>query len=135
MSNPQSAQGTPVHVYQHNQSSPAPGGKSAIGSGIVALLLCVAAFVTAPLLLLIPYIGFVPALLAAAGVVVAALGLRGSTHGTGTAVTGLIVSVAVFALLAGIATLWNVVVADPAIRDYDELHEVIDYIKGLVFGS
>ena len=41
-------------------------------------------------------------------------------------------SIVVFALLAGIATMWNLVVADPAIRDYDELHEVIEYIQQLI---
>ena len=39
------------------------------------------------------------------------------------------------ALLAGIATVWNVVVAGPAIRDYAQLHEVIDHIQSLVVGS
>ncbi|UAL30428.1 hypothetical protein K8W59_02565 [Nocardioides rotundus] len=92
------------------------------------------ALLAAPIFLLIPYVGFLPALVAGAGIVVAWTGLRGSTHGAGVAVTGLIVSVVLFALLAGVATMWNVVVADPAIRDYDELHEVIDYIKTLVFG-
>lgn len=127
-------QPTPVHVHQHHQPAPAPG-KSATGSGIIALALCAAAFLTAPLLILIPYIGFLPALLAGAAIIVAAAGLRGSTRGNGTAVTGLIVGVVLFAILAGIATVWNVVVADPAIRDYDELHDVIDYIKSLIFGS
>lgn len=75
-----------------------------------------------------------PAIITAAGAVIAIAGLRGSTRGTGTAVAGLIVSVVVFALLAGIATMWNLVIADPAIRDYDELHEVIEYIKQLIFG-
>lgn len=126
---------SPVDIHQHDGPSPAWPDRSAAGSGILALVLCLAAFVVSPPLLLIPYIGFVPALLAAAGIAIAGTGLRRSDHGTRTAVTGLIVSVVVFALLAGIATLWNLVVADPAVRDYDELHEVIDYIKTLVFGS
>lgn len=70
-----------------------------------------------------------PALIAGAGIVAAWASLRGSTHGTGLAVTGLIVSVVLFALLSGLATVWTVVVADPAVRDYEELHEVIDHIK------
>lgn len=133
MSTPNPSSGTPVHVYQNN-TSPARG-KSATGRGIVALVLAAVALLAAPIFLLIPYVGFLPALVAGAGIVVAWTGLRGSTHGTGVAVTGLIVSVVLFALLAGIATMWNVVVAGPAIRDYDELHEVIDYIKTLIFGS
>lgn len=136
MSSSYPPQGTPpVHVYQHNQAAPQALGKSATTSGIIALLLCAGAFLAAPLLLLIPYIGFLPALLAGAGIIVAGLGLRGSNRGTGIAVTGLIISVIVFALLAGVATLWNVMIADPAVRDYEELHEVIDYIKSLIFGS
>lgn len=123
-----------VHVPQSNQQVPHSTGKSATSSGVVALILTGIALLSAPAFLLVPYIGFLPALLAAAGVVVAGLGLgrRGSSRGTATTVTGLIVSIVVFALLAGIATMWNLVVADPAIRDYDELHEVIEYIQQLI---
>lgn len=135
MSTPNPNPGTPVHVYQNNTSTAPARGKSATGRGIIALVLAAVALLSAPIFLLIPYIGFLPALVAGAGIVVAWTGLRGSTHGTGVAVTGLIVSVVLFALLAGIATMWNVVVADPAIRDYEELHDVIDYIKTLIFGS
>ncbi|WP_061711847.1 hypothetical protein [Kocuria palustris] len=123
-----------VHIHQNNLAGPPGTGKSATSSGVFALALAGVAILSAPVFLLIPYIGFLPALIAGAGALVAGLGLRGSSRGTGTAVTGLIVSVIVFALLAGIATMWNLVVADPAIRDYDELQEVIEYIKQLVFG-
>lgn len=129
-----SGQHDPIQIHQHDQSSPVRLGRTASRSGLLALVLCLTAFATAPLLLFIPYIGFVPALFAGSGIVIASLGLRGSDHGTGTAVTGLIASVVVFALLAGITTLWNIVVADPAIREYDELNEVIDYVKTLIFG-
>lgn len=132
MSNPHS--GPPVHVHQHNETAGQTVSKSATRSGILALVLCAVAFLSAPLLL-IPYLGFLPAVVAGAGIVVAWSGLRRSTHGTGLAVTGLIISVVLFALLAGIATVWNVVVADPAIRDYEQLHEVIDHVKTLIFGS
>lgn len=123
-----------VHIYQNNQTAPHGTGRSTTSSGVIALILAGVAILSAPIFLLIPYIGFLPALIAAFGAVVAGLGLRGSTRGTGTAMAGLIVSVVVFSLLAGIATMWNLVIADPAIRDYDELHEVIEYIKSLVFG-
>ncbi len=134
MSTPNPNPGPPVHVYQNNTPT-VIGGKSATGRGIVALVLAAVALLSTPIFVLIPYIGFLPALVAGAGIVVAWTGLRGSTHGTGVAVAGLIVCVVLFALLAGIATMWNVMVADPAIRDYDELQEVIDYIKTLIFGS
>lgn len=123
-----------VHIHQNNQQYPATAGKSATSSGILSLVLAGVAFLSAPIFLLIPYIGFLPAIIAAAGAVIAIAGLRGSHRGTGTAMAGLIVSVVVFALLAGIVTMWNLVIADPAIRDYDEMHEVIEYIKSLVFG-
>ncbi|WOF21928.1 hypothetical protein N8K70_11100 [Microbacterium betulae] len=123
-----------VHVHQPAHSAPPATGRSATPSGVVALVLAGAALFFSPVFLLIPYVGFFPALIAGGGAVIAGLGLRGSTRGTATAVTGLIVSVIIFALLAGIATMWNFVVADPAIRDYDELHEVIDHIKQLIFG-
>lgn len=136
MSTPTPPHGTPpVHVYQNNNPAAPVHGKSATGSGIFALVLATVAFLSAPIFLLIPYVGFLPALVAGAGIVVALAGLRRSTHGTGLAVTGLVISVVLFALLAGIATLWNVVVVDPAIRDYEELHEVFNHIKNLVFGS
>ncbi|MBT2486193.1 MULTISPECIES: hypothetical protein [unclassified Microbacterium] len=122
----------PAHIIQNNRP---PSGKSAAGKGVIALVLCAAAFLSAPMLILIPYVGFVPAVLAGAAIIVAWSGLRGATHGNGTAVTGLIIGVVLFAVFAGIATVWNLVVADPAIRDYDQLHEVIEHIKGLVFGS
>ncbi|MDN5746782.1 MAG: hypothetical protein L0H31_16940, partial [Nocardioidaceae bacterium] len=116
-SNSYSPQGTPpVHVYQNNTTAPGVPSKSATGKGVVSLVLAVTAMFTAPLLLLIPYVGFLPALIAGAGIIVAWAGLRGATHGTGLAVAGLIVSVVVFAVLAGVATVWNVVVADLATR-------------------
>lgn len=133
MSQEKLPQETPIH--QHPQVAPTTIGRSATAHGITALALCAIALVITPVLILIPYIGFIPALLAGGGIVAAWIGLRGSTRGTGVAVTGLIVSVVLFALLAGFATMWNVVVADPAIRDYDALHEVIDHIRRLIFGS
>ncbi|MDN5654147.1 MULTISPECIES: hypothetical protein [Brachybacterium] len=123
-----------MHIHQNNQQHPASAGKSATSSGIFSLVLAGVAFLSAPIFLLIPYIGFLPAIIAAAGAVIAIVGLRGSTRGTGTAVAGLAVSVVVFALLAGISTMWNLVITDPAIRDYDKLHEVIEYIKQLIVG-
>lgn len=124
----------PVHVYQTNAAAGVPQ-KSATGGGVLSLVLAAGGMLSAPLLLLIPYVGFLPALIAGAGIIVAWAGLRGATHGTGLAVTGIIVSVVVFAILAGIATVWNLVVAGPAVGDYDELHDVTDYIKSLIFGS
>lgn len=135
MSDSHPPQGTPpVHVYQTNAAPGAPR-KSAAGSGVLSLVLAAGGMLSAPLLLLIPYVGFLPALIAGAGIIVAWSGLRGATHGTGIATTGIIASVIVFAILAGIATVWNFVVAGPAVSDYDELHEVIDYVKSLIFGS
>lgn len=125
--------GAPAHEFQNNRPAPAPG-RSATGAGIVALVLCAATILSAPALLLIPYIGFLPALIASGAIVAAWSGLRKSDHGNGLAVTGLITGVILFAILAGLATVWNLVVADPAVRDYDQLHEVIDYIKSLIFG-
>ena len=107
--------------------------RSATTGGIIALVCAGFALVAAPLLLLVPYIGFVPAVLAGVGAVIAVRALRRSPHSTGIATAGLIVAVVVFALLAGVATLWNVLIADPAVRDYQELHDVIEHIKRLFF--
>lgn len=134
MSAPNLHHGTPVDINQHDQAAPPVAGASATGKATVALALSAAAVLTAPWLVLIPYVGFLPALIAGAGVVVAWAGLRGSTRGTGLGVTALIISVVLCALLAGIACVWNVVVAGPAISDYEQLHQVIDHSKSLVFG-
>lgn len=109
-----------------------PDQRSATTGGIIALICAGLALASAPLLL-IPYIGFLPALIAGAGAVTAFRALRRSSHRTGIATAGLIVAVVVVALLAGVATLWNVFIADPAVRDYQELHDVIEHIKGLFF--
>jgi len=120
-------------------NTPEPAGelgrRSARFHGLLALCLAAAAFVFSPFLLLIPLLGFLPALMAAAGVAVAWAGLRRGDDGTGLALTGLVASVVVFGLTASVATLWNFLIVDPAVRDYKELHEVIDYIRSLVFGS
>lgn len=76
-------QSTPVadtrqEVDAHPTPAPRPSGRSASGHGIVFLCLAAAAFVTAPFLLLLPVAGFIPAGLAAAGVVFAWIGLRRS---------------------------------------------------------
>lgn len=126
--------GTPVHVHQNNQVGSRPDEKSATGGGIIALALSTAALVTAPVFILIPYVGFLPALLAAAAIVAAGVGLRGSDPGIGLAVTGLVVSVVLFALLAGLATVWNLGVAHPAISDYDQFHDALERAQCRIVG-
>lgn len=114
---------------------PTNGTATATGRGILAIVLTGVALLLAPALLLVPYVGFAPALTAAAGVVIAATGVRRAAQGRGVAVAGLVVSALLFVLLLGSALLWNVVVADPSIRDYSELHEAIAHVRSLVFGS
>ncbi|PCC26785.1 hypothetical protein CIK75_01420 [Glutamicibacter sp. BW78] len=115
-------------VGRHTEVSAAPHAAIAMGLAVVSL-------VSTPLLLLFPIIGFLPAIIAAAGVVVAWLGLRKSTRGTAVALVALIFCVVLLGLTASIATLWHVVVVSPAVSDYDQLHQVIEYIKELMFGS
>jgi len=103
--------------------------------GGVALLLCGLALLSAPLLILVPYIGYLPALVAATAVVIACLALRRGGQRNGTAVSALIVGVALLALLGGVATAWNLMIVNPAISDYDELHSVFDRIPDLLFGK
>ncbi|MDN6793666.1 MAG: hypothetical protein L0L69_01140 [Propionibacterium sp.] len=123
----------PLAPPPHAQD-PAPDDRAATTGGLVALGLSGLARVTAPLLLLGPYLGCAPAVLAGVGALVASRALRRAPRRTGLAVTGLVTSVIVFALLAGVATVWNVLVADPAVRDYDELHEVLRYARDVLFG-
>jgi hypothetical protein len=123
---------TPVYEHAGRNTAGAPN-RSAPRMGGVALLLCGLALLSAPLLILIPYIGFIPALGAATAVVIACLALRRGHQRNGTAVSALIVGVALFALLGGVATVWNIIIVNPAISDYDELHSVLDRIKDLLF--
>jgi hypothetical protein len=122
---------------QRSRPGPAPpsGPRSATGYGVLALCLAAAAFVVSPFMLLIPLFGFLPAILAAAGVAVAWAGLRRGNHGVGLAITGLVLSVVLFGLTASIATLWNFLVVEPAVRDYQELQDVIDSIRDKFLGS
>jgi hypothetical protein len=111
------------------------------GYGVASLGLAVAAFVSAPFLLLfsvvgfVPAVAFVPAVLAAGGVVFAWIGLSRKDRRPGLAVAGLIVSAVLFGLSLGIATLWTQLITDPAFRDWPELRELIDHIRRLLFGS
>lgn len=85
----------PAHQHPHVTENE----KVATRKGMIALVLVAAGFLSAPLLILIPYIGFLPAMLAAAGALIAWTGLRDTSRGNGTAVTGLITGVIVFGLL------------------------------------
>jgi hypothetical protein len=125
---------TPVHQHVDRHAEGAPNA-SAQRMGGVALLLCGLALVSAPLLILVPYIGFLPALVAATAVVIACLALRRGHQRNGMAVAALIVGVALFALLGGVATAWNLMIVNPAISDYDELHSILDRIPDLIFGK
>jgi len=125
---------TPVHEHVHRHTGGSPNASSQRMGG-VALLLCGLAFVSAPLLILVPYIGFLPALVAATAVVIACLALRRGHQRNGMAVSALIVGVALFALLGGVATAWNLMIVNPAISDYDELQSVLDRIPDLLFGK
>lgn len=119
--------------HQHH-GAPSPVGRPATGHGTISLALSAATLLTAPILL-IPILGFLPALLAAAGVLVAWTGLRGSMRGTGITAAGLVVTVIVFAVSAGIATAWHVGVIEPAFRDYEQLHDVIPQVLRRIFGA
>lgn len=133
MSTPNHTRGSPVDVHQHNQSTHPHTAKSASSQGVISLILCAAAVISAPMLLALPILGFIPAALAGIGIIVAGAGLRGATQGNGLAVTGLILSVLLFALLAGVATFWHVFVAGPTITDpwfQDGLDEVWDRLFG-----
>ncbi|MFC0673843.1 hypothetical protein [Brachybacterium hainanense] len=132
MSTPNPSPGSPVHLHQHDHGTP-PAGRSAGGQGAASLVLCALAVISAFPLLAVPVLGFLPALFAGAGILVAATALRGAAHGRGIAVTGLVLSVALFAILTGLATVWHLVVAGPAVTHpwfEDGLAEVWDRLFG-----
>lgn len=124
-----------VRESGHDQSVAArPVQPSTTSSGVLAMVMSVGALTISPLLLLIPFVGFAPALIAGAGAFIAARSLRHSSERSAVAVSGLVIATLIFALLAGVATFWNLVVAGPAVGDYQELHDVIEHIKHLIFG-
>lgn len=123
-----------VRESGHDQSVAArPVQPSTTSSGVLAIIMSVGALMISPLLL-IPFVGFAPALIAGAGAFIAARSLRHSSERSAVAVSGLVIATLIFALLAGVATFWNLVVAGPAVGDYQELHDVIEHIKHLIFG-
>ncbi|MDN5774472.1 MAG: hypothetical protein L0H43_11860 [Brevibacterium aurantiacum] len=47
----------------------------------------------------------------------------------------LVICVILFGLTASVATAWTFLVVNPAFGDYDQLHEVFDYVKRITFGG
>lgn len=112
----------------YQTQAPRSTDRSGNDYGIVSLCLAAASFVTAPFLLLIPVAGFIPAILAAAGLVFAWTGLRRSGRRRGLAVAGLIISAVLFSLTLAIAMLWTRLIVVPAVSDYPELQKATDHI-------
>ncbi|WP_145942860.1 hypothetical protein [Corynebacterium glyciniphilum] len=108
--------------------------KSATRQGIASLILCAAAVVSAPVSLPLPILGFLPAVFAGIGIILASVGLRRATHDTGLAVTGLVLSVLLFAALGGVATFWHVIVAGPTVSD-PWFQDALDQVWDRLFGS
>lgn len=108
--------------------------RSSVPHATIGLCLAVVTIVSSPLLL-VPAIGFIPAIAAAIGAIVAWLGIRRSDRGTGIAMAALVICVILFGLTASVATAWTILVVNPAFGDYDQLHEVFDYVKRITFGG
>lgn len=124
----------PTQVSQPNADGQSGSPRSAAGKDAISLVLCGAAALSAPTLLL-PIVGFLPAILAGAGIIVAWAGLRGASHGVGIAVTGLIVSVLLFAVLAGVASFWNFTVVLPSLNHDDWFRGSVEMVWDRLFGS
>lgn len=133
MSTPPQPEHEPARATRRERAYPnpaaRPSGGSANGYGILSLCLAAASFVSAPFLLLISVAGFTPSVLAAAGVMLACIGLSRKDNEPGLAVAGLIVCAVLLGLTLSIAILWTRLVVAPAISDYSALQEVIDDIK------
>lgn len=108
--------------------------RSAVPHATISFCLATVAIVSSPTLL-VPAIGFVPAIAAAVGAIVAWLGIRRNDRGTGIAMVALVICVILFGLTASVATAWTFFVVNPAFGDYDQLHEVFDYVKRITFGG
>lgn len=107
-------------VDAHPISAPPLPDDPVSGSGIFSLRFAAAAFVTAPFLLLLPVSGFIPAGLAAAGMVFTWIGLRRSGRRPGIAVAMLIVSIMLIGLTLSMAIPWTRLVVVPAVSGYPE---------------
>lgn len=128
---------TPNEFSQKSAHSPRieeAADRSAVPHAMVGLVLAVVALVSSPILL-VPALGFVPAVAAAIGAIVAWLGVRRSNRNTWVAVTALVICVILFGLTASVATAWTFFVVNPAVGDYEQLHEVLEYVKEITFGG
>lgn len=119
--------------YISYDSAPRPQ-EPAKQHGWISVVLCVAALVVTPVLVLLPIAGFIPALLALGGATVAWLGLRGEANRSSLLVGGLIACTVVFALTASIATMWHATVVVPALTDYEDLGAAMANARDALFG-
>ncbi|MGJ0184975.1 hypothetical protein [Corynebacterium glyciniphilum] len=134
MSAPNPYEGSATSARPNHPHGRPGAGRSATSQGIASLMLCAAAVITAPVSLPLPIFGFLPAVFAAIGIIPASVGLRRATHDTGLAVTGLVLSVLLFAALGGIATFWHVIVAGPTVSD-PWFQDALDQVWDRLFGS
>ncbi|MDN5724477.1 MAG: hypothetical protein L0G99_00915 [Propionibacteriales bacterium] len=121
-------------VSNRNEVETAVDGRSANAHGGVSLGLSAVGLVSAPFLLWIPVVGFLPGLLAGRGGVVAWRGLAGDQRRSPILVAGLIAALGLFALLGALASVWYVMVAGPAMADYPELREALIEARRRILG-
>lgn len=115
---------TPVHPAGRTASVP-PRAGGARGTALLSLGLAVLALVAAPVLVLIPVVGFVPPAIAALGLWLGCRALRTSGDDRTLPVLGIAASATVLALTGFVALMWALSVVNPAIGQYTELHRAV----------
>ncbi|GMA41735.1 hypothetical protein [Mobilicoccus caccae] len=93
------------------------------------------ALVIAPVLILVPVVGFVPPAVAAVGLWLGCRALRRSHGDRSLSVVGVAASATVLALTGFVALMWALSVVNPAVGQYTELHQALRDAMGRLLGS
>lgn len=96
--------------------------------GVISLILAITVIALAPLLSLVPLIGFLLPVTALCGAVIAYKGLKQRSSRTVAAI-GLTLSTLVFLATMTFSVWWNFTVAIPAISDFEGLNQLVNDLR------
>lgn len=95
---------------------------------VISLILAITVIVLAPLLSLIPLIGFLLPITALYGAIIAYKGLK-QRSSRAVAAIGLSISTPVFVATMAFSVWWNFTVAIPAISDFEGLNQLVKELR------
>lgn len=116
-------------------TAPAPVRDGSRGLALGSIALAAVALVIAPVLILVPVVGFVPPAVAAVGLWLGCRALRRSHGDRSLSVVGVAASATVLALTGFVALMWALSVVNPAVGQYTELHQALRDAMGRLLGS